>query len=76
MEEEDFEAGDLSIQYLEDHPNLMEGEEDDELLRAAAAAAAILQEGERNRVRMALPPSGASSGFSPWKRAGWPFSGR
>jgi acetyl-CoA carboxylase biotin carboxylase subunit len=76
MDEADFQNGNLSIQYLEDHPELMDGEEDETLLKAAAAAAALFQEAERARLQVPKPSSGASQGFTAWKRAGRPFSGR
>lgn len=77
MEEEDFQAGDLSIRYLEDHPDLMKGPQDEHVLRAAAVAAALLEEGERGRHRFESSPGGSNPGFSDWKKAGWPFrSGR
>jgi acetyl-CoA carboxylase biotin carboxylase subunit len=77
MDEPDFVAGDLSIQYLEDHPDLLEGKEDESLLRAAAATAALLRERDRSRMQMIVTDSrDAGSGFSAWKRAGRPFSGR
>ncbi len=76
MDEKDFQAGNLSIRYLEDHPELLDGQEDDGVLRAAAVTAALLEEGERGKLR--INPEGPTSGkgFSAWKRAGWPFRGR
>ncbi len=76
MEEADFQAGNLSIQYLEDHPELLQGKEDESVLRAAAVAAALLEEGERGHLRLEPSGGGADPGFSDWKRSGWPFRGR
>jgi len=76
MEEEDFRAGDLSIQYIEDHPDLMLNHTDESVLRAAAVTAALLEEGERGRLRVVPSSQGAVTGFSSWKREGWPFRGR
>jgi acetyl-CoA carboxylase biotin carboxylase subunit len=76
MDEGDFQRGDLSIQYLEEHADIMEGAEEETLLRGAAATAALLQEKERNRLRVTPTSGGNSPGFSAWKRAGPPFSGR
>jgi len=76
MDETDFQGGEFSIRYLEEHPDLMDGGEDLEILQAAAATAALLQEQERNRLRITPVSVGESPGFSTWKRAGWPFSGR
>jgi acetyl-CoA carboxylase biotin carboxylase subunit len=75
MDEEDFRSGNLSIQYIEEHPGLLDGDEEEALLQAAAVTAALLQEKERNRLRI-TSPSEDSRGFSAWKRAGRPFSGR
>jgi acetyl-CoA carboxylase biotin carboxylase subunit len=76
MDEPDFVAGDFSIQYLDEHPDLMGGPGEEDLLRAAAAAAAILQEKERNRLQVRSSSESEGTGFSSWKRAGWPFSGQ
>jgi len=76
MEEPDFQAGALSIRYLEDHPDLMGGAEEEEILRAAAVTAALLEEGEREGHRILGSQLSKEGGFSSWKRAGWPFRGR
>lgn len=76
MNEEDFRAGRLSIQYLEDHPNLMDGGDEEEVLRAAAVAAALLEEGERLRLNPPRAQGSRPQGFSAWRRAGHPFRGR
>jgi len=76
MDERDFGDGNLSIQYLEEHPDLMDGEEEDDILRAAAATVALLQEKEGNRLHITPVSGGESHEFSAWKRAGRPFSGR
>ena len=75
MDEGDFQKGDFSIRYLEEHPDLMDGGDDQELLRAAATAAVLLQEKERGRLRLFPSSGGEPPGFSAWKRAGRPFSG-
>jgi acetyl-CoA carboxylase biotin carboxylase subunit len=76
MEEADFQKGTFSIRYLEEHPDLMDGEPEEALVLAAATTAALLQEKERNRVRIQPASSSEASAFSAWKRAGRPFSGR
>ncbi|MCJ7629544.1 MAG: acetyl-CoA carboxylase biotin carboxylase subunit [Longimicrobiales bacterium] len=76
MDEKDFREGNISIRYLEDHPDLMDGDPEEGLLRAAAAAAALLQEKERSRLRITPATGGDSQGLSAWRRAGWPFSSR
>ncbi|MBW3535745.1 MAG: acetyl-CoA carboxylase biotin carboxylase subunit, partial [Gemmatimonadetes bacterium] len=75
MDEPDFRAGRLTIRYLEDHPDLMEGEGDEALVRAAAVAAALLEEEER--LRHSAPRVGAAGAgagtMSAWRAAGWPW---
>ncbi len=75
MDEEDFRSGNLSIRYLEDHPDLISEPDEDEILKAAAVAAALLQEEERSRVEIQTTQRAETGGFSAWKRAGRPFSG-
>jgi acetyl-CoA carboxylase biotin carboxylase subunit len=72
MAESDFQAGDLSIQYLDDHPDLMVNANDEAVLRAAAVTAALLEEEERGRLRVQASPEAPSQGFSEWRRAGLP----
>lgn len=75
MDEPDFRAGRLSIRYLEEHPDLLNGDGDEEERRAVAIAAALLEEERRQRhqsARIGHPSSGALSG---WRRAGWPWAG-
>jgi acetyl-CoA carboxylase biotin carboxylase subunit len=76
MDEADFRLGDLSIRYLEEHPELLDGEEPDEEVLAAAIAAALLEdEHRRSRApRIGLPDGSAS--MSAWRRAGLPESNR
>ncbi len=76
MNEQDFQRGELSIRYLEDHPNIMDESPQEEVLRAAAAIAALLQDKERKRIRITGSGPEMEAGFSAWKRAGRPFSGR
>jgi acetyl-CoA carboxylase biotin carboxylase subunit len=77
MNEEDFRTGDISIRYLEDHPDIMDETAQEKVLHAAAATAALLQEKERKRIRIDTSgPKGEGGGFSAWKRAGRHFSGR
>jgi acetyl-CoA carboxylase biotin carboxylase subunit len=73
MDDEDFQSGSFSIQYVEDHPRLMERQEEENILRAGAVTAALLEEARRRRLRPPEAGGGASPGFSPWKRAGWPW---
>jgi len=81
MAEPDFRDGRLSIRFLEDHPALTEAHDEEED-RVAAAVAATLLEDERRRARMpdrrrrsdAVGGDG-SDGLSPWRAAGWPWTG-
>jgi acetyl-CoA carboxylase biotin carboxylase subunit len=73
MDEPDFGAGNFSIRYLDDHPDLMGGMEEEAVLRAAAVAAALLEESARRGVSLPLSETAGSPGFSDWKRAGWPY---
>ena len=76
MDEPDFQAGDLTIRYLEEHPDLVDGDADAEV-RAAAVTAALLEEAHRQRhqaPRIASGGGGAAPGtMSPWRRSGWPW---
>ncbi len=76
MDEVDFRNGDFSIRYVDDHPALVDGHVDEETLRAAAVAAALLEEEQRGRLLLTRPDGRHPSGFSAWKRAGWPLRGR
>ena len=72
MEEPDFRAGNLSIRYLEEHPELAEAADSEEELVAAAIAAALLEDENR---RHHAPRIGAASlpQMSPWRCSGWPW---
>jgi acetyl-CoA carboxylase biotin carboxylase subunit len=75
MDEEDFQRGDLSIRYLEEHPDLLDGTEPEEALRAAALAAALLEEDDRLRHRTPRLGAEQGHGMSSWRKAGWPWRG-
>jgi acetyl/propionyl-CoA carboxylase alpha subunit len=72
MEEPDFLAGRLSIEYVDDHPDLLR-DADPPLLEAAAIAAVLLEEERRDTPR---PESARADGrprvrqLSGWQRAG------
>ena len=71
MEEPDFRAGDLSIRYVEDHPDLLSDPEAD-TLRAAAIAAVLLEEERRDTPAvLGSRADGRSRGsrLSDWQRA-------
>ncbi|MCG6990178.1 MAG: acetyl-CoA carboxylase biotin carboxylase subunit [Gemmatimonadetes bacterium] len=77
MDEPDFRQGALSIRYVEEHPDLLNGGGDEEVLRAAAVAAALLEDEDRQRHR--TPRITASQGPgsttpSAWRRGGRPWT--
>jgi acetyl-CoA carboxylase biotin carboxylase subunit len=76
MEEADFRAGNLSIRYLEEHPSLVDGDDDEETLRAVALLAALMEEEDRLRHRTPRIATARTSSMSEWRRSGWPWAGR
>ncbi|MEZ4422692.1 MAG: acetyl-CoA carboxylase biotin carboxylase subunit [Gemmatimonadota bacterium] len=71
--EADFQAGALSIRYLDEHPELLEGSGEHVDRTLAAVAAALLEEQRRRRERPRLASAnGSAHGFSAWRRAGLP----
>jgi acetyl-CoA carboxylase biotin carboxylase subunit len=77
VQEADFRAGNLSIRYLEEHPELLAMSEDPTGREAAAIAAALLAERTRNgavRSRIGGSEDGADGNqLSPWQRQDWPW---
>lgn len=70
-----FIRGDLSIRFIEDHPELLESDPDPDALRAIAVAAALLEDQRRRRRRRPRrAENGARPSFSAWRAAGWPWS--
>lgn len=73
----DFQAGNLTIRYLEEHPELLEAAQDPEGGEAAAIAAALLAERSRNGVARSRiedeADGGHSTRLSPWQTQvrGW-----
>ena len=64
MDEPDFQAGRLTIRYVEDHPDLARETPDEALVHAAAVAAALLEEERRQRRavrRIGAPGAGRSA---------------
>ncbi len=74
MREEDFRRGNLTIRYLEEHPDLFEAGADEAECRDAAVAAVLLAERRRRKERARLRPA-PSPGFSRWRQAGLPGGG-
>ena len=73
MDETDFRNGDLTIRYLEEHPELLEADDAHDEVRAAAVAAALLEEEHRQRRATPRLGSAAGAGMSAWRQAGWPW---
>jgi len=79
MEESDFQAGALSVRYLEEHPELLDGEIPEERLVAVAVAAALLEDEDRRRhrtPRVASANGAQDPGLTPWRRGARPWRGR
>ena len=75
MDEPDFQAGKLSIRYLEEHPDLLNGDGDEAQRRAVALAAALLEEERRQRHQSARIGTPSGNALSGWRRSGWPWAG-
>ncbi len=78
MDEPDFRAGRLSIRYLEEHPDLLDGAPPEDLERAVAVAVALLEEEDRRHhlaPRASVPSGPAGGGLSAWRRGVRPYRG-
>jgi acetyl-CoA carboxylase biotin carboxylase subunit len=75
MTEPDFLAGELSIRYLEEHPELVDGAADAEEVIAAAIVAALVEDDHRTH---GAPRIGDDRGgaMSAWRSSGWPWRAR
>ncbi|MDE0475042.1 MAG: hypothetical protein OXI50_10810, partial [Gammaproteobacteria bacterium] len=65
-----FRRGDLSIRFIEDHPDLTAGGIDAGELAVVAAAAALFADGERGRDPARRAQADGRPAFSAWRRAG------
>jgi acetyl-CoA carboxylase, biotin carboxylase subunit len=70
MAEPSFRAGDVTIRYLDEHPELAAMDLDEDVLRMAAVAAALLEEESRTR-RGAQRIDTPAAGGSRWRGGGW-----
>ncbi|MEX2526060.1 MAG: acetyl-CoA carboxylase biotin carboxylase subunit [Gemmatimonadota bacterium] len=70
MEEPHFQAGDLSIRYLEEHPELMEARVEHQ--GTAGVLAALLEEERRRAARPSRVAPQPSTALPPWVLAGHP----
>ena len=69
MAEADFQAGRLTINYLDDHPDLLAARRTPEQLELAALAAALIEADRRKHgapTRLAPPAAGGG-----WRQRGW-----
>jgi acetyl-CoA carboxylase biotin carboxylase subunit len=77
MDEPDFREGALSIRYVEEHPDLLNGAADEEVLRATAVAAALLEDEDRRRhrtPRLRASEAAEATALSAWRRGGRPWT--
>jgi acetyl-CoA carboxylase biotin carboxylase subunit len=70
LQERSFRDGDVTVRYLEEHPELLEPTVAEDVLRRAAVAAALLEEETRGR-RGATRLASASGSTSLWRDLGW-----
>ena len=75
LDEPDFQAGNLTIRFLEDHPSVLEGAHDPKAARTAAVAAALLEEEERGRSSAPrMEDEGPGTAMPAWRARGWPWA--
>ena len=75
MDEAEFRSGDLSIRYLDEHPELLEPDDAEEDMIAVAVAAALLEEEHRMR-RAPRIEGGGGVPLSAWRRTSRPWGQR
>ncbi len=69
MEEPDFQAGRLSIRYVEEHPDCLRAAPPEDVVLAAGLVAALLEEQEASRLPSLRDAGrGDGRGFSAWRR--------
>ena len=71
MEEDDFGKGDVTIAYLEDHPELLRPSDDD--VRLLALVAALLEHGKWGRAGVTPIKIRDGRKLSAWQTSGWPW---
>jgi acetyl-CoA carboxylase biotin carboxylase subunit len=72
MDESDFRRGDLSISYVDEHPDLLTGQLSERDLAAAALAGALLEEEHRERHCSPRVQRG-EGGMSAWRASSRPW---
>ncbi len=71
MEEEDFRKGDLTIAYVEEHPELLRASDGE--VRLVALMAALLEHGGCGRTGATRINGTDGRKLSAWQTAGWPW---
>lgn len=71
MEEDDFRTGDLTIGYVEEHPELLRPSAGE--VRLVALAAAMLEHSGHGRVGATRIDGPDGRGLSVWRASGWPW---
>ena len=71
MEEDDFGRGDLTVAYVEEHPELLRPSDGE--VRLVATAAAMLEHGGWGRVGPTRIDGTEGRGLSAWRASGWPW---
>ena len=75
MDDPDFASGNLSIRYLDEHPEFLEPDEPEAELLAAAIAAAMLEDEHLKHREPRMPPPGGRP-MSDWRRMARPWIDR
>jgi acetyl-CoA carboxylase biotin carboxylase subunit len=73
MDNTAFRDGDLSIRFLEDHPDLLAADEAEHELLAAAIAAALLEDEHRRHRSPRMDQGGGGRPMSDWRSAARPW---
>jgi acetyl-CoA carboxylase biotin carboxylase subunit len=71
MEEEDFGKGDLTIAYVEEHPELLRPSDGE--VRVVALMAALLEHGRWGRTDVTRIDGTDGRKLSAWRASGWPW---
>ena len=71
MQEPDFRAGNITIRYLEEHPDLLDTQPSDVVAQTAALAAALLEHEQRQLRAVRRTVQAVSGQQSGWLERGW-----
>jgi acetyl-CoA carboxylase biotin carboxylase subunit len=72
MDEPDFQVGDFSIEYVADHPELLDGNQSAEEIEAAVLAAVLLEDDHRTKHRAPRIGVDGRERMSAWRASGAP----